>query len=375
MASDRRVCVVGSGVIGLSTGVHLQELGYEVALVSANPSGGPTSLSAAAFWYPFHVFGAESWWGEETWALYRSLVDQPQAGVRWVVAEEYFETVTHYGRSMDDCWWRHLRGYDLRDLPRGTPMPSMSEPRVELQAGTTFNTFVIRMAAYLPYLKRRFLDAGGRFVTHRFENVEEALDRDESILVNCTGVAAREFLGGAPGALPVAAEGAGAPGSGLYGEVGHIVLMDDCPFDKLLFIKDEGWFHSRPFYVVPLDEGLTAIGGTVQTFSQPSTQVCLNPQGHPELKPDLEEEGAKILKLCRKLFPEVPIDTGKLRGIRVGVRPVRNPVRVAYDPSFLSMRGTHIVHNYGHGGGGVTYSWGSAMRVAQILRHYVGTDV
>ena len=51
--------------------------------------------------------------------------------------------------------------------------------------------------------------------------------------------------------------------------------------------------------------------------------------------------------------------------VRVGLRPVREQdVRVEAEPR------TRIVHNYGHGGSGVTFSWGCA-EVADLVERVV----
>jgi D-amino-acid oxidase len=47
--------------------------------------------------------------------------------------------------------------------------------------------------------------------------------------------------------------------------------------------------------------------------------------------------------------------------LRVGLRPFRgHSVRLEHEP------GTGIIHNYGHGGAGVSLSWGCAEHVAQL---------
>jgi D-amino-acid oxidase len=49
--------------------------------------------------------------------------------------------------------------------------------------------------------------------------------------------------------------------------------------------------------------------------------------------------------------------------VRVGLRPARKDnIRLEQEP------GTDIIHNYGHGGSGVTLSWGCAKEVVQIAK-------
>jgi D-amino-acid oxidase len=55
--------------------------------------------------------------------------------------------------------------------------------------------------------------------------------------------------------------------------------------------------------------------------------------------------------------------------VRVGLRPARPlQVRLAIEP------GTRIVHNYGHGGSGVTFSWGCALEVADHVERLLKAD-
>ena len=52
--------------------------------------------------------------------------------------------------------------------------------------------------------------------------------------------------------------------------------------------------------------------------------------------------------------------------VRVGLRPYRSPgVRLEAEA------GTRIVHNYGHGGSGVTFSWGCAREVVEHVEALV----
>lgn len=53
--------------------------------------------------------------------------------------------------------------------------------------------------------------------------------------------------------------------------------------------------------------------------------------------------------------------------VRAGLRPFREDgVRVEREP------GSRIVHNYGHGGSGVTFSWGCAAEVVTLVEEVVG---
>lgn len=50
---EKHLCVVGAGVIGLTTGIALLQSGFPVKIVCASMSPDTTSDKAAAFWLPF----------------------------------------------------------------------------------------------------------------------------------------------------------------------------------------------------------------------------------------------------------------------------------------------------------------------------------
>jgi D-amino-acid oxidase len=73
--------------------------------------------------------------------------------------------------------------------------------------------------------------------------------------------------------------------------------------------------------------------------------------------------GAAIIERCCDLVPA-------LRGARVlehvvGLRPGRATIRLEEDEPIGS--GVRLLHNYGHGGAGITLSWGCAAAVAALV--------
>jgi D-amino-acid oxidase len=106
---------------------------------------------------------------------------------------------------------------------------------------------------------------------------------------------------------------------------------------------DRWWLdNSGPTYVVPRERDIV-VGGT-------------DVEGEWSRTPS-PETAEEILARATRLVPE-------LRGARVlrhkvGLRPVRPAVRLE--------RVGDVVHCYGHGGAGVTLSWGVADEVASPL--------
>jgi D-amino-acid oxidase len=72
--------------------------------------------------------------------------------------------------------------------------------------------------------------------------------------------------------------------------------------------------------------------------------------------------GRAIVDRCVALVPELA--GAPVLGQRVGLRPSRHGgPRLEAE---LAPDGWRLVHNYGHGGAGVTLSWGCADEVAEL---------
>jgi D-amino-acid oxidase len=72
-----------------------------------------------------------------------------------------------------------------------------------------------------------------------------------------------------------------------------------------------------------------------------------------------------ILARCAKLVPEFAgITQDDILSVAVGLRPVRSSVRLELE---RPGPGQAVIHNYGHGGAGVTLSWGCAAEVVQLV--------
>ena len=73
-----------------------------------------------------------------------------------------------------------------------------------------------------------------------------------------------------------------------------------------------------------------------------------------------DEANALILSKVEAVWPD--LDRSKIVGGTVGLRPSRTEVRLEEE----IIGSTRVIHNYGHGGAGVTLSWGCADEVVSI---------
>ena len=105
-------------------------------------------------------------------------------------------------------------------------------------------------------------------------------------------------------------------------------------------------------YIVPRSEDCV-LGGTAE-------------EGRWDTEP-APETAASILRRCAALEPR--LGEAEVLEHRVGLRPGRPQVRLELQEL---PDGTPLVHNYGHGGSGVTISWGCAGEAAGLARRALG---
>ena len=306
-----RVVVVGAGVIGLSCAVRLLEAGHRVDVLARDLPLETTSAVAAAIWYPYRAWPADRVlpWSRESYGVFASIAaDQPESGVRM---HEGTEVVAHRDELP---WWADA----VPDLRETVEVPAGYD------GGWSFTTPIVEMPVYLRWLAGRVLDAGGsitRLNLHGLPTTGDGADRHA--VVDCSGIGAK-FLAADPSVYPVQ---------------GQVVLVEQVGLDRWWVndVETEG-----PTYVVPRSRDIV-VGGT-------------DVEGEWSRTPSPEVASA-ILRRALRLVPELA--GAEVLGHRVGLRPARPAVRLE--------RVGDVVHCYGHGGSGVTLSWGCAREVAELL--------
>jgi D-amino-acid oxidase len=308
------ILVIGGGVSGLSTGIRLIEAGHQVRIVTRDLPPETTSHIAAAVWYPYKAYPEDLVlrWSAETYAELVRLIEAPESGVIMRGGIELFHT------PMPDPWWRSavegFRRAEAHELPPG------------FAAGFVFRSPVIEMPIYLSYLLGRFTALGGR-IEQRAITIDAALDQAEA-LVDCAGLGARELVGD-QSMVPIR---------------GQIVRVGQVGLDRFIF---DDYGPRGVTYIVPRATDII-LGGTAQ-------------EGNEDLTPD-PPTAQGILERCIALEPRLA--GAPILQHRVGLRPGRPTVRLELE---RRARGRRLVHNYGHGGAGVTLSWGCADAVVALL--------
>jgi D-amino-acid oxidase len=306
------VVVVGAGVSGLTCAVCLAEAGLRVAVRAAATDDGTTSYAAGATWSPYLVESSArvQRWAAGSLAELRGLAAVPGTGVALVAGVEAARTPTG-----PPPWREQLDGFRPcrpGELPEG------------FVSGWRWVAPVLDMPAYLRHLRGRAAAAGAAVEVRPVASLAEAL-RAAPVVVNCAGVGARRLVPD-PAVEPVR---------------GQVVVVENPGLGE--FFVEEA---DPPLYFFP--HGRTALlGGTAE-------------RGDWNTAPD-PATAAAILQRCAAVEP-------RLRGVRVvghrvGLRPRRPTVRLEPERVGDGL----VVHDYGHGGAGVTLSWGCAREVAAIV--------
>jgi D-amino-acid oxidase len=322
---NSRVTVVGAGVIGLTCAVTLAEAGYQVDVLARELPLETTSAVAGGLWLPFLAEPVES---VNRWARMTLTSLTELAGVSELAGLTELAGLSELGDHPDPRTGVALRngyllgvGPDRPSWARGLSSLQMApvvSPTSSHRDGWRLRVPIVDMTVYLPYLVARLQAAGGTLTRLPLTALPT-----RGLVVNCTGLASRA-LAADPSLHPIR---------------GQVVWTTNPGITE--WWSDEG-DPSLLTYVLPQTRHVV-VGGIAADGDWSTT-------------PD-DATGAEILARATALVPALRSAT--VLSQRVGLRPARPAVRLETVPG---PEGT-TVHCYGHGGSGVTLSWGCASDV------------
>ncbi|MFI5975484.1 FAD-dependent oxidoreductase [Streptomyces sp. NPDC051452] len=297
--------VVGGGVAGLTTALVLAESGRRVRVWARESPERTTSAVAGGLWWPYRIEPEPlvGAWALESLAVYEELAARPrETGVRLVDG-------VHQGARLDElgAWAGQVPG--LRAVA----------------GGLAARLPVIDMPAHLAWLRERLVRAG---VTVEEREVTDLTAVPAAVVVNCTALGARSLVPD-PRVRPVR---------------GQLVVVANPGVTTWYTSVDHS--SAASVYFIPQPGGLL-LGGTAE-------------EDDWSLEPD-PETAAAIVARCAVVRPEIA--GARVLAHRVGLRPARDAVRLERQPL---PDGRLLVHNYGHGGAGITVAWGCARETARL---------
>lgn len=391
----KRILVLGAGVIGLTTALRLlEDPDNHVTIHSHTSWRASTSSKAAALWEPYrpqagrslpaqdHLLIAQ--WGKQAYTTFEAEAGKRDSGVKGV-------TVLALKRDPGLPEW--AEDADLRQTLHPRPALEKELAGHSVYAGAClFESIVIDMPHYLRRLEqaiearreRATIEYGAPVERDRLAAVSERFDA----LVNCTGLGARRL---------VDAEEA----TELQGMRGQIVRLHSSTFPSAQVGADEAVASvfldiDQPTarkgaitYIVPRFNDIV-LGGYYEPLTPRQTAlherrnegqrwglakrkaILRRCAGLLAFLHDLSAQHPASIRMrhsgCIEQLENYAVAPGAVSGLDDdgGLRPYRDSVRV--EPGERLSNGCQVIHNYGHGGAGVTLSWGCAQSVADMVR-------
>jgi D-amino-acid oxidase len=351
----RNVLVIGAGVSGLTSALCLKQKGIEVTVVADRFAPRVTSVVAGALWeWPPAVCGLHNdpqslarckAWSETSYGIFTRLAQVAGTGVFLRPVTFYFQRPVAEDRRQWDKMQelsRKVRGFrhDASLIRENGVNPSLDLRDAYRHAAPMIDTDV-----YMTWLLDEARRTGCRIVERQLtgdlrEQEQELLaEYGADAIVHCSGLGARELsercVYPVRGALVrVRNDGKAMP------RITEAHCISHSPAD------DGPGF----LFIVPRGDDMLVLGGLAEV-DEWNLDVGLH--NHDAIR--------KMYRRCLEFFPALAnAEIEATEPVRVGLRPFRRGgVRLEVEP------GTRIVHDYGHGGSGVTLSWGCALEVAE----------
>lgn len=332
------VTVLGGGVNGITTALTLRLLGYETELVTADRADrvdepGPELASC---------------WGAG--AIHPHAVAMEDLDAVFADSLDAFE-ICRQASVMGVRRQQHLWLSDTGDLPPDEDLnepATVEDPPVDAHAKRS-ELFMAEMQAYLPRLYHLF-EAGGGEVHQRRVERDGIVDLAGETVINCTGYWSTELF----------------DDEELYAVKGHLIRVDDADLPRLddritsyVYEREDG----PGLYAFPRHDAVFLGGTHLEGRPQPGGDWEGETVDGDMIDVGGTEVPEHIIEANRPILAELGVDLdGHTIHGSVGYRPMRDEVRLERE----DVDGIPVVHNYGHGGAGITLSWGSAVRAAAL---------
>jgi D-amino-acid oxidase len=306
------ITVIGAGIVGLTTAYRLGEAGFDVCIRTAQHPVSTTSANAGAIWGPFlstRDRRVEAW-SFTTLAVLREAAANPATGVvlcNGVGAQRSGEA---------SRWW--VDGFEesrpVENIPRG------------YDRAWDYRVPIIDMPVYLSHLWLALAERGVEVRLEEVPTLDAVLDEASHVVV-CAGMGSRAL----------------AADEQLIPSKGQLVVVDNPGLTTFFAERGDG---PDLTYILPQGDQLV-LGGTADW----------------DFASSAGDDATSIAILARCAAIEPRLEGARIRGVRVGLRACRPSVRVEGE---TTASGHHIIYNYGHGGSGVSLSWGCAATVVDL---------
>ncbi|XP_028402940.1 D-aspartate oxidase-like [Dendronephthya gigantea] len=339
----KKVAIIGAGIIGVSTAICLQDSdpSLELTIIADKFSPNTTSDGGAGLWscHPGKwVKGSkpekQRQWGEGTLHYLKSIIESDiecNFEMSYITGYFLYDHIMPEEPALQDIalYYKRLSRDELGKLGFSS----------DLIDGFTTTSVMFPGTPYLRIKLKQFQKNGGEVIKRKVKSFDEFAGKFD-VVVNCTGVGARELC----------------QDEEVVPTRGYILKMD-APWVRHFY-----YIHRKQ----ELDAGLATyifprfkdviVGGTAQ---RGNCNTTVN-----------KKETQEILDKASEFEPT--IKKANIMEEWVGLRPVRDHLRLEKEiievkTQYGSKSKLQVVHNYGHGGCGLSLFWGCAEEATKLV--------
>lgn len=353
----KSVIIIGAGVIGLTTALQLIKNNYQVILLAKEFEPNLTSNVAGALWeWPPAVCGYHSdqislerskVWCMISYHKFYELAKQDSTGVH--IRDAFF----FFRQDIEKNEVNFNKMLELKDQVKGFKRGRylIGEEGINQNLGLVdayaHKAPMIDTDIYMNWLMKQCLDLGVQFeqreIAGKLSDCSSQLltEYNSNIIINCSGLGSKELAD-----------------EYMYPLRGALVrlkqpLEDQNKLSKAYCISfDEQSREQNIVFIVPRGKTHVVLGALAEE-NQYDKNINLE-----NYKPIQE-----MYDRCKEFLPKIKdFEIDRNEEVRVGLRPFRKGnVRLEIIPEL------NVIHNYGHGGAGVTFSWGCAEEILKLV--------
>lgn len=367
------IWVLGSGVIGLSTAISLQQAGYRTCILTDLNFDIPTNYAmASAYPHNLRIQNLEQI-SDDSQTLLAQLSQNPRSGVSIHRMYEVFEHEPENAPLADKRMQFQTFDGPVEKLKMTTKPPYRTG--ANYLYGYTFKTYFADMPVYIDFLWDWYESLGG-FSVYKKVTSQITSEAGNKILVNCLGLGSlgvfedksplnvmrgkQVLVGKAPlvtGPENIAMAYNYTPSPEVFSRA------DGKPEYVHFFSRADGWLLGQTREPGSIDSNGKWVGGAVK-----GAEIMVGGVSVPEPIISLNND---LLKNWLGQNMDLKSKQAQMQG-RMGLRYYRDADDTGVRLEVENQNGVVCVHNYGHGGSGITVSWGCAKRCVDLVNGLSG---